>query len=136
VESADKEPEERGSNLTDDFSKEDLDKVWQEFVNFRKEKGKDKEVMLLKDAYTLDGTKVTLKLSNEVLKYTFNNIKVDLQGYLRANLKNGKIVLEAIVEEIENEDMMYTNKEKFDHLAKKYPALTELQQKLGLDPDY
>ena len=127
---------EKETLLTKEYSKEDLDKVWQEFVNIKKEKGKDKEVMLLKDAYTLENNKVILKLSNEVLKYTFNNIKVELQGYLRANLKNNKVVLDSIVEEIENEDMMYTNKEKFEHLAKKHPALKELQQKLGLDPDY
>ena len=46
------------------------------------------------------------------------------------------IVLEAIVKETEREDMIYTNKEKFNHLAKKHPALGELQKKLGLDPDY
>jgi DNA polymerase-3 subunit gamma/tau len=61
---------------------------------------------------------------------------VELQGFLRTSLKNSKIILDSVVEEVKNEDMMYTNKEKFDHLAKKYPALTELQQKLGLDPDY
>ena len=92
--------------------------------------------MLLKEPYSLEETKIIVKLSNEVLKYTFNNIKVELQGFLRSNLKNNKIVLDSIVEEIENEEMMYTNKEKFEHLAKKYPALKELQQKLGLDPDY
>jgi hypothetical protein len=124
------------SSISEDFSKEDLDKVWQEFVDIRKENGKDQEVMLLKEAYTLEDTKVILKLSNEVLKYTFNNIKVELQGFLRANLHNNKIVVDSIIEEIENEDMMYTNKEKFEHLAKKYPSLKELQQKLGLDPDY
>jgi hypothetical protein len=124
------------SSISEDFSKEDLDKVWQGFIDVRKENGKDQEVMLLKEAYTLEDTKVILKLSNEVLKYTFNNIKVELQGFLRANLHNNKIVVDSIIEEIENEDMMYTNKEKFEHLAKKYPALKELQQKLGLDPDY
>lgn len=124
------------SSIHEDFGKEDLDRVWQEFVKIRKENGKDQEVMLLKEAYTLEDTKVIVKLSNEVLKYTFNNIKVELQGFLRSNLKNNKIVLDSIVEEIENEDMMYTNKEKFEHLAKKHPALKELQQKLGLDPDY
>jgi hypothetical protein len=124
------------SSISEDFSKDDLDKIWQEFVDIRKENGKDQEVMLLKEAYTLEDTKVILKLSNEVLKYTFNNIKVELQGFLRANLHNNKIVVDSIIEEIENEDMMYTNKEKFEHLAKKYPALKELQQKLGLDPDY
>ena len=92
--------------------------------------------MLLKEPYTLDETKIIVKLSNEVLKYTFNNIKVELQAFLRTNLRNNKIVLDSIVEEIDNEEMMYTNKEKFEHLAKKYPAIKELQQKLGLDPDY
>ncbi len=32
--------------------------------------------------------------------------------------------------------MLYTNKEKFDHLAEKYPSLKLLQEKLSLDPDY
>ena len=118
------------------FNRKDLDKVWQAYLENRKEAGKDQEVMVLKDPYELDDIKVTLKLSNDVLKITFDIIKSDLQGYLREKLKNSKIVIEAVVEEIANEDMIYTNKEKFEHLAKKHPALKELQEKLGLDPDY
>jgi hypothetical protein len=118
------------------FSKEDLDKHWQEFIALKKENGKDQEIMLLKEPYTLDGHKVVVKLSNDVLNITFNHLKAELQGFLRKALKNKKIILEAEVEETAREDMIYTNKEKFAHLAKKYPVLKDLQDKLGLDPDY
>jgi hypothetical protein len=118
------------------FAKEDLDKHWQEFITIKKENGKDQEIMLLKEPYTLEANKVVVKLSNEVLNITFNHLKADLQGFLRKALKNNKIVLEAIVEETAREDMIYTNKEKFAHLAKKHPVLKDLQEKLGLDPDY
>ena len=92
--------------------------------------------MLLKEPYVLDANKVIVTLSNEVLNITFNYLKSDLQGFLRKSLKNNKIILEAIVQETAREDMIYTNKEKFAHLAKKHPALKDLQEKLGLDPDY
>jgi hypothetical protein len=113
-----------------------LDNQWQAFIDAKKEGGKDQEIMLLKEPYTLEGNKVIIKLSNEVLKITFDHLKSDLQGFLRQKLKNKKIVLEALVEETAREDMIYTNKEKFEHLAKKHPLLKDLQQKLGLDPDY
>jgi hypothetical protein len=118
------------------FSKEDLDKHWQEFIALKKENGKDQEIMLLKEPYTLEANKVVVKLSNEVLNITFNHLKADFQGFLRKALKNNKIILEATVEETAREDMIYTNKEKFAHLAKKHPVLKDLKEKLGLDPDY
>ncbi len=93
-------------------------------------------VTLLKEPYELQDNKVALKLANEVLHITFNEIKAELQQYLRQKLKNGTIVLEATVTEIEDEQMIYTNREKFDYLKKKYPALQKLQDELGLDPDY
>ena len=120
----------------EDFTKEDLDKYWQAFITIKKEKGKGQELMLLKEPYALNENKVIITLSNEVLKITFDRLKADLQGYLRRNLNNSKLVLEANIEIKAREDMIYTNKEKFAHLAKKHPALKELQQKLGLDPDY
>lgn len=91
---------------------------------------------MLKEPYELQDNKVVITLSNDVLKITFDRVKADLQRFLRTNLKNGKIILEAIVTETAQEDMIYTNNEKFTHLAKKHPALKELQEKLGLDPDY
>ena len=121
---------------TETFSKETLDECWLEFIKLKKENGKDQEIMLLKEPYELEENKVVIKLSNEVLKITFDHLKSDLQGYLRKSLKNNKIILEAEVIETAREDMIYTNKEKFAHLVKKYPDLKDLQDRLGLDPDY
>jgi hypothetical protein len=118
------------------YSKEDLDKHWQEFIALKKENRKDQEIMLLKEPYTLEDNKVVVNLSNEVLNITFNHLKADLQGFLRKALKNNKLILESLVKETAREDMIYTNKEKFAYLAKKHPALKDLQEKLGLDPDY
>ncbi|HHL52480.1 MAG TPA: hypothetical protein ENJ39_03820 [Flammeovirgaceae bacterium] len=118
------------------FTYEDLQACWQDYLVKQKEAGRDKVVTLLKEPYELQDNKVALKLANEVLHITFNEIKAELQQYLRQKLKNGTIVLEATVTEIEDEQMIYTNREKFDYLKKKYPALQKLQDELGLDPDY
>jgi len=32
--------------------------------------------------------------------------------------------------------VIYTNREKFEHLAEKNPNLLELKERLGLDPDF
>lgn len=122
------------SNST--FTKEELDKKWQTFADLQKKSGKDQAYVTLLEPYALEEKKIVITLSNEVLKITFDKIKSDLQGFLRTELKNKAIVLEAEVKETQREDMIYTNKEKFNYLAKKHPALEELQKKLGLDPDY
>ena len=121
---------------TESFSLKELDLQWQAFQALKKENGKDQERMLLKEPYELHENNIVLKLSNEVLKITFDQLKSDLQGFLRKNLNNRKIILEAEVIETVREDMIYTNKEKFAHLIKKYPDLKDLQDRLGLDPDY
>ena len=118
------------------FTREELDTKWQAFADLQKEAGKDQAYVTLMEPYHLEDKKVIITLSNEVLKITFDKIKADLQGFLRQELGNKAIVLEAEVKETQREDMIYTNKEKFNYLAKKHPALEELQKKLGLDPDY
>jgi hypothetical protein len=127
-------PVESSSNKV--FDKTALDEKWQAFAEIQKEAGKDQAYVTLMEPYELAENKVTITLSNDVLKITFDKLKADLQGYLRKELENMAIVLEAEVKETQREDMIYTNKEKFNHLAKKHPALKELQEKLGLDPDY
>ncbi len=131
-----KEQDEAPVKAATPFTFEDLQACWQDYLAKQKEAGKDKVVTLLKEPYELQDNKVVLKLANEVLHITFDEIKAELQQYLRQKLKNGTIVLEATVAEIEDEQMIYTNREKFDYLKKKYPALKKLQDELGLDPDY
>ena len=77
-----------------------------------------------------------IQIHNSILEVTFDKLKVDLQSHLRTVLQNDAIKVELEKLEIASKKMLYTNKEKFDHLAEKYPAIKLLQEKLNLDPDY
>ena len=77
-----------------------------------------------------------LQLSNPVQLDILSEIKSDLMIHLKNSLSNDTIQIDGIVNKEETKEMLYTNKEKFEHLAKTHPVLKSLQEKLGLDPDY
>jgi len=79
---------------------------------------------------------VTVQIHNSILELTFDKIKVELQAHLRLTLGNDSIKVGLEKLESSAKKMLYTNKEKFDYLAEKYPSLKLLQEKLSLDPDY
>lgn len=56
--------------------------------------------------------------------------------HLRTQFNNGKIKLVTEVEKFEEKKLIYTNSEKFDYLAEKYPELRKMKQKLDLDTDF
>ncbi len=64
------------------------------------------------------------------------NLKQDLLTYLRTALKNNYITLEINIRKVEEKELRYTNREKFEYLAEKYPKLRDLQSRLDLDPDF
>ena len=84
----------------------------------------------------LGNDSVKIQIHNSILELTFDKLKVELQAHLRKELKNDVIKVELEKLESESKKMLYTNKEKFNHLADKYPAIKLLQVKLSLDPDY
>ena len=49
---------------------------------------------------------------------------------------NAPVVVEGELQQQQTKRIIYTNKEKFDHLVEKYPYLLELKDRLGLDTDY
>jgi DNA polymerase III subunit gamma/tau len=65
-----------------------------------------------------------------------NGFKTELLSFLRKQLQNYELDIEAIVSVEEDKKIVYTSSDKFNYLAKKNPALLELKQKLGLDIDY
>ncbi len=93
-------------------------------------------MVFMQQKFTLENTTITIQYHNAVLTDTFDKIKVELQAFLRQELQNDYIKLATEQLEASNEKMIYTNKEKFDYLAEKYPVVKLLQQKLSLDPDY
>lgn len=131
-----KEEVETTPSATSDFTNEELKKVWNTFKEERKQKGFDQEVALLSHKFVREKELIKLQIHNPILEIIFEKIKVELLAHLRKGLKNGKIKVELEKLESESKKMIYTNKEKFDHLAEQYPTVKTLQEKLGLDPDY
>jgi len=98
--------------------------------------GNEQEVAFLKHAYVRVDDTVRIQIHNSILEVTFDKLKVELQSHLRAALQNDAIKVGLEKLESASKKMLYTNKEKFDHLAEKHPAIKLLQEKLSLDPDY
>ncbi|MDH5599080.1 MAG: DNA polymerase III subunit gamma/tau, partial [Cyclobacteriaceae bacterium] len=77
-----------------------------------------------------------INLSNSVQLEFFNEIKSDIATYLRKQLNNRGINIVSKIEEIKTEELLYTNKEKFEFLLSKNNSLRLMTEKFGLDPDY
>jgi len=93
--------------------------------------------MVLNQKFELiDDTTIKLTLTNSVKEVILDKFRSDLMQHLKSNLRNGNITLVTDLLEEEAKKMIYTNKEKFDHLAEKNPLLLKLKDRLGLDPDF
>ena len=64
------------------------------------------------------------------------NFRIELVQVLREKLKNSDLTIHTILKEASASKVIYTSKEKFEHLAEKNPYLRELKDRLGLDWDF
>jgi DNA polymerase-3 subunit gamma/tau len=131
-----KEKEPTGPTRQKSFDAATLQREWMAFVEQRHKMGLTQEVLILKEPYTLNGEQITVTIANEALEPTFEKFRGDLLQFLRDRLENDLITVRSEVREMEREKMLYTDREKFEHLKRKYPALRDLQDKLGLDPEF
>ena len=91
---------------------------------------------MLRRDFTVQDNLVTIPLTNSIEEPLLQNIRAQLNTYLRDKLHNHLISVVGVLLEAGSKKMAYTNKEKFDHLAEKNPALRELKERLGLDTDF
>lgn len=118
------------------YTEEDIRNQWDIFVRKMEAAGNHQEVMILKEKYHVNEHSITLEITNEALESAFEKVKSDILQSVRDGLKNDTITLKANLVQMDKEKMLYTDQEKFDHLKKKFPALRDLQDKLGLDPEF
>ena len=113
---------------------DDLRAAWLEFAEMRKHQ--IAEYNLMKKEISFNGVTITIRLSNPIEQPLLQNIRVQLIAHLRGKLNNNSINIEGVLVETEEKRIAYTAKEKFDALAEKNPALKELKERFGLDPDF
>ncbi len=107
--------------------------AWKQFAESRK--GQIAEYNLLLRDFDLAGNTIQLQLTNPVEDQLLTDIRTDLLTFLKEKLNN-EIFIEGVMQKSITKKVIYTNKEKFDYLVEKYPALLELKERLGLDTDY
>jgi hypothetical protein len=132
-----KKEEETKNNTAADkpIELETLKKAWSEFAELRK--NQLAEYQLLKRDFVLQDNKVIITLSNPIEEPFLQGIRTSLITYLRDKLSNSSLMVVGVMQELQSaRPMIYTNKEKFDYLLEKNPALKELQERFGLDADY
>ena len=115
------------------FSENEFNNLINSFVDSLKEK--KSEVAILKKRISINGKEITFHLDNELEGTIFNSIL----NRLKERIKNKfieKIELKKEINQSEKEKTIYTNKDKFEYLAKKNSNLTDLKNKLGLDYEF
>ena len=115
------------------FSEDEYYKLIENFSEDLKEK--KSEVALLKKRNSISGTEIIFHLDNELEGTIFDSILNRLKERIKHRFEE-KIVIKKEINQSEKEKTIYTNKEKFEYLAKKNTNLTDLKNKLGLDYEF
>jgi DNA polymerase-3 subunit gamma/tau len=87
----------------------------------------------------LQGNTIHIKVENEVQVQQFNeSIRLEVLQALRTSMENFNldIELDVIPHDTPDKKMLYTQSDKYDFLASKYPILAEMKQKFGLDHEF
>jgi len=113
-----------------------LRKFWSQFKEQKIKEGIDKHVNILSQEYSLEGETIKLKITNPIQEDIFEEFKPEIMQFLRNGLKNDFLKLQVITVKDQSKKMIYTNAEKFRHLAEKNPILQKLKDRMGFDPDF
>jgi hypothetical protein len=116
------------------YTFEQLKGVWLAFAEQRKKYRA--EYQLLTQEIELNESSVILHLHNPVQETLLDGLKGDLMQFVREKLNNFSIQITGELKYNDNKKVIYTNREKFEHLAEKNPYLKELRDRLGLDSDF
>jgi DNA polymerase-3 subunit gamma/tau len=115
------------------FNIPDLLGFWKKYLEHVKQNKPLSDSLILDREIKVEGTTIILPLDNVIQEDQLNVFKSDLLDFLRKNLNNSNISIQTELKNIDSETMIYTSKEKYQHLSLIYPMLDEIRIKLGLD---
>lgn len=116
------------------FSQNDLEQVWKVFIQRI-----EKQNASLHNTFSRNFPKLTenfiveIKLDNTIQKDDPIFAEKQLIRFLRQELKNNKIDFKIIIESNESSIKPYTDRQKFESMARENPAILELKSKLDLE---
>jgi len=120
------------------LKQEEVEQAWMELAVRKEKEGKINEHLVLNNR--------VLEIDGEIIRFTVDNafqadylavFKGELVEHLRGKLDHPTVYVEYTIEKKESKVVKaYTPTEKYQYLVQKYPALSDLRQKLGLDLDF
>ncbi len=125
--------------LDNPFSADDLNNYWKQFAEkISVEKPRISSTLLNCSPKLLNDFSIEINLNNISQLEDFNqNVKIELQSFLRKNLLNSYIQILPRLEANENSGngkrKLYTSEEQFQYLNRKNPNLNRLKQQFNLD---
>ena len=115
-------------------SPEAIQKAWADFAETRRLQVA--EYMVLRRPIQVTGQKITMTLTNPVEETLLTGIRNDLLQWIREALNDPTVTLETDLQMTATTRAAFTNREKLEELQNRYPIISELCERLGLDPDY
>jgi len=115
------------------FNQEKLLETWKIFTNSYQSKAPNfanaiaKYKPVLKDDFVIE-----YKVDNKIIAEDLLNVSALLQ-FLKKELNNNQITLTPTFPEKNEQKIAYTDREKFDAMAKKYPEIIKLREQLDLE---
>jgi len=108
--------------------------AWNDFIEQIKSDGPRILSMFRSVTTEVDNERITLHLSNAAQKDIFvQNYKQRLITFLNARFKQQDVDIETVVDLSENNEILYSDEQKYNYLVNKYPDLKEFKKYFNLD---
>ena len=128
--------EEQEQVIANVFTRQQLEKAWGDFVKNYKAQSPSFVLTLAKGNPELqENFKIEYHVPNSIIKDDKLNVNI-LLDYLKRELNNNQITLEGVVDSHTRQKEAYTDRERFEVLAKKHPQLNRLKDKLDLGLEF
>ncbi len=128
---------EENQSAADPFTTDQLNDAWKDFAeNLRIDKPHLYSILNSRPPVLEDDFSILVTIDNRILDEEFREIRGELTGFLRSSLNNFRIGIRTQVNENHATLKPYTDKEKFEQMAAKNPALNTLREQLDLDIEY
>ena len=130
------EEEQQEKVIATPFDRQQLLEVWHSFVESYKSKSPSFSAAIgryepvLKENFTIE-----YKVDNIIIAQDVLNVTALLE-FLKKELKNNQIRLKHILPEKSEKTVAYTDRERFEEMAKKYPGIIKLKDQLNLELEF
>jgi DNA polymerase-3 subunit gamma/tau len=119
---------------SEDLNAQSFANAWNEFIDHVRNDG-PRIISMFKSVKTeVENDHITLHLSNAAQKDIFvQNYKQRLISFLNSRFKQQDVDLDTVVDLSDTNEILYSDEQKYNHLANKYPDLKDFKKSFNLD---